>query len=305
MNSLSAHLEAELEQRFDVVRWFELSPAEQAAWLKDHASSVRAVIAGGNVGCSNALMEALPSLGVIALNGVGLDKVDLQLARSRGVRVTTTPGALTDDVADLAVGLIVSLLRSIPAGDVYVRSEQWGKEERPLGRQVSGRRFGIVGLGAIGSAIAARLVAFGAVAYTGPRRKPAPYAFHPDVIELARVSDVLVIACSANASTRHLINPAALAALGPQGFLVNVSRGSVVDETALIAALNDGGIAGAALDVFENEPHVPEALRASPKVVLTPHIASATVEGRARMAAMVLENLDAFLAGTPLPTAVA
>jgi lactate dehydrogenase-like 2-hydroxyacid dehydrogenase len=300
---LSAHLESGLNQRFDLIRWFELGDSEQIASLRERASAVRAVITGGHVGCTNELMEALPSLGIVAINGVGVDKVDLQFARRRGVRVTTTPGILTEDVADLAVGLIISLLRNIPASDAFVRAGHWLKGDRPLARTVSGRRFGIVGLGLIGSAIAARLVAFGPVAYTGPQRKPVPYEFHADLTELARISDVLVIACPANSSTRRLVNVPVIDALGPAGYLVNVARGSIVDEPVLAAALEEGRLAGAALDVFENEPDVPAVLRHSTKVVLTPHTASATVETRTRMADLVLKNLDAFIAGTPLPTA--
>ena len=302
----SAYLEAGLAARFDVVRWFELDDAAKAAWLGAHAPAVRAVVTGGHVGCSNTLMSALPALGLIAINGVGVDKVDLALARSRGVRVSTTPGTLTEDVADLAVGLVISLLRGIPAADAYLRDGDWAvRGDWPLARKVSGRRFGIVGLGNIGAATAARLAAFGPVAYTGPRRKDVPYPYHPDAVSLARASDVLVLACPANASTRHLIGDAVFDALGPAGYLVNVARGAVVDEAALGAALAAGRIAGAALDVFENEPQVPAALRASPRTVLTPHVASATHETRVQMADLVLANLDALLSGGEPPTAVA
>jgi lactate dehydrogenase-like 2-hydroxyacid dehydrogenase len=304
MNPLSPYFETELARRFEIVRWFELDKQAQGVWLQKHASAVKAVVASGHIGCPADLAKALPSLGVIAINGVGLDKVDLALARGRGVRVTTTPGALSDDVADLAIGLTISLLRSIPAADAYVRAGSWAKSDYPLGRKVSGRAFGIVGLGAIGAAIAARLVPFGLVAYTGPRRKPAPYVYYDTLLELAETSDVLVVACPANASTRHIVDANVLAALGPDGYLINIARGAVVDEAALIEALGAGNLAGAALDVFENEPHVPAALRASPRVVLTPHVASATVETRTRMANMVLANLDAYLAGRALPTAV-
>jgi lactate dehydrogenase-like 2-hydroxyacid dehydrogenase len=304
MNALSEYLETALRDRFEVTRWFELSETQRSAWLEHNAARVRAVVASGHVGCSNALMQALPSLGVITINGVGVDKVDLQLARSRGVRVTTTPGALSEDVADLAVGLLISLLRNIPAADAYVRAGKWPTREFPLARKVTGRRFGIVGLGSIGAAIAARLAPFGPVAYTGPRRKEVPYEFHADVAALAGASDVLVIACPANASTVHLIDARVIDALGPDGYLVNIARGAVVDEAAMIAALGQGRLAGAALDVFVNEPQVPEALRSSSRVVLTPHVASATVETRMRMADRVLENLDAYLRGAPLTTAV-
>ena len=219
--------------------------------------------------------------------------------------MTTTPGTLTDDVADLAVGLIISLLRQIPAADAHVRSGAWPSGEQPLARKVTGRRFGILGLGHIGGAIAARLSAFGPVSYTSRHPKPVPYEYHADVGVLAVASDVLVVACSANESTRHLVDAGVLDALGPDGWLVNVSRGSVVDEAALIQALDAGKIAGGALDVFENEPQVPEALRNSPRAVLTPHIASATVETRRAMAELVLANLDAVLQGREPPTPVA
>jgi len=301
----SPYLEAGLADRFDLVRWFELTDADQRTWLSGGAGSVRAVATGGHIGCPSPLMEALPNLWIVAINGVGFDKVDLDLAKKRGVRVTTTPGALTDDVADLAVGLIISLLRAIPAADAHVRRGAWPSAERPLGRKVTGQRFGIVGLGHIGSAIAVRLAAFGPVAYTATSPKAVDYPFHADVHALAEMSDVLVVACAANAATRHLINAQVLERLGPESYVVNVARGSVLDEVALIAALEEGRIAGAALDVFEDEPNVPEALRASDRVVVTPHIASATVQTRVAMADRVLANLDAFLAGTPLPSAVA
>jgi lactate dehydrogenase-like 2-hydroxyacid dehydrogenase len=300
----SPYLETGLAQRFDVVRWFALDATAQSAWLQQRAESVRAVVTGGHIGCSNALLEALPALGIIAINGVGIDKVDQSVARARNVRVATTPGVLTEDVADLAIGLIIGLLRNIPAADAYVRAGRWPSGDVPLARKVTGRRFGIVGLGQIGAAIAARLTPFGRISYTDLQRKPYAYDFYEDVISLARASDVLVIASSANASTRHLINAEVLQALGPRGYLVNVARGSIVDEAALVVALQSGALAGAALDVFADEPHVPEALRTHPNVVLTPHIASATSETRTLMADTVLANLDAFMAGKAPPGAV-
>ena len=292
----SAYLESGLEQRFTVVRWFDLDSAAQTAWLNANASEVRAVATGGHVGCSRELMLALPNLGLVAINGVGVDKVDLQLARTRSVRVSTTPGVLADDVADLAVGLIIGLLRGVARADAYVRAGSWVAGDRPLGRKVSGRRFGILGLGQIGAAIAARLSAFGPVSYSGPTRKDVPYAFIAEPAALAAASDVLIVSCPATAATRHLVNAEVLRRLGPEGFLVNVARGSIVDEAALIAALTRAQLAGAALDVFANEPHVPEALRSSERVLLTPHVASATVETRNAMADMVLHNLDTLLA---------
>jgi lactate dehydrogenase-like 2-hydroxyacid dehydrogenase len=301
----SDYLEARLSERAHVIRWFELDEGKRTAWLANHASSVRAVITGGHVGCGNSLMEVLPKLGLIDINGVGVDKVDLSFARNRGVQVTTTPGVLTDDVADLAVGLIISLLRGIASADAYARSGSWIRGDFPLTRKVSGRRFGIVGLGRVGLAIAARLTAFGPVAYMDQIRHPeVPYEFHGELKVLARNTDVLVIACPANESTYHLVDAGVIEALGPKGYLVNIARGSIVDEAALVSAVAGGRLAGAALDVFENEPNVPEELRASPKVLLTPHIASATIETRTAMADLVIANLDAFLEGRPLPSAV-
>jgi len=292
----SDFLDAGLRQRFEVVRWFELDEAARAALLSQRAASVLAVVSGGHLGVANALVEQLPRLALIAINGVGLDKVDLQFAARRGIRVVNTPGVLTDDVADLAVGLVIALLRGIASADAFVRAGAWLKGDRPLARRVTGRGFGVVGLGRIGRAIASRLAPFGHVAYTGPRRHAGvPYAYHDDIHALARAVDVLILACPANAATHHLVGASVLDALGPDGYLVNVSRGSVVDETALIGALRGGRIAGAALDVFEDEPHVPAGLRESTAVVLTPHVASATVETRRQMADILLEAMDSML----------
>jgi lactate dehydrogenase-like 2-hydroxyacid dehydrogenase len=296
LNPFADFLEAGLAERFEVVRWFELSDAQRAGWLEAHGARVEAIASGAHMGCPNALIEALPRLKMISINGVGLDKVDVAFARARGVEVATTVGGPTLDTADLAVGLVIALLREIPAADRHVRTGHWPGGERPLARKVSGRRFGIVGLGQIGRAVAERLAAFGPVAYTGPSKKDAPYAFTPDLLTLAKDSDVLIVTCPANAATRHMIDAAVLDALGPQGWLVNVARGSIVEESALIAALEAGRIAGAGLDVFEHEPDVPEALRTHPRTVLIPHMGSATVETRRRMAEMVLENLDAAFA---------
>jgi lactate dehydrogenase-like 2-hydroxyacid dehydrogenase len=301
MCPFSGDLETALAQRFEMARWFEMDAPAQQDLVTARAADIRAVVTSGSVGCPVELMLGLPALGVIAINGVGLDKVNLDIARQRGIAVGSTPGALSEDVADLAVGLIIALLRDIPASDAHVRSGAWPGGERPLGRKVSGRRFGILGLGQIGFAIAQRLTPFGPVSWTGPRAKPVEWPFVPDVLSLARTSDVLVVACPANPATRHLVNNAVLEALGPQGYLVNISRGAVVDESALATALAAGRVAGAALDVFENEPHVPDSLRRLPNTVLTPHVASATHETRRRMAELVLANLDAFLQGRPLP----
>ncbi|MGE4430315.1 MAG: 2-hydroxyacid dehydrogenase [Sphingobium sp.] len=305
MAPFSAYLEEQLERRFRIIRWHDLTPAEQQAALDGADETLCAVVTNGHVGCPDALLTGLPGLKIVAIHGVGFDKVNRPLAREKGISVTTTPNVLNEDVADLAIGLIISLLRSIAPADAFVRAGTWEQAEYPLANKVTGRRFGIVGLGSIGAEIARRLTAFGPVAYTGTAPKQVPYDYHPDALSLARASDVLIVACPSNAATHHLIDEAILDALGPQGYVVNIARGAVIDEAALITALDQRRIAGAALDVFEHEPHVPEALWASPHVLLTPHIASATEETRRDMADMVLANLDAMLAGAPPPHALA
>lgn len=300
----SPELEAELATLVELVRWFELDERARAGVLARRASDVRIVITGGHVGCPAELMRALPALELVAINGVGFDKVPLALAYERGVAVTTTPGVLTDDVADLAVGLIISLMRQIPAGDSHVRDGEWPRAERPLARKVSGSRFGILGLGAIGSAIAERLRPFGEIAYCSPYDDVPQYARFATASELAQWCDVLVVACAATPETAGLVDAAVLTALGPGSYLVNVARGSIVDEAALAAAIAAGAVAGAALDVFADEPNVPEVLRKSDRTVLTPHVASATMETRAAMAALVVSNVRACLAGEPPVTPV-
>jgi lactate dehydrogenase-like 2-hydroxyacid dehydrogenase len=304
MCPFSPILEDGLQTLFEVVRWDRLDADLQTAFLKDRAAEVRAMATGGHIGCPPPLMAALPALGLIAINGVGVDKVDLAETALRGIGVTNTPDVLTADVADLAVGLVIDLLRGISQGNCYVREGRWPSGDRPLAHRVSGRKFGIVGLGRIGRATADRLAAFGPVRYNGRRPREAPYEFEPDLIALASWADVLILTCPANAQTHRLIENKVLEALGQHGFLVNVARGSVVDEAALIEAIAHDRIAGAALDVFENEPHVPAGLRESGKTVLTPHVASATIECRQAMADIVLANLRAFLDGKPLLTPV-
>lgn len=242
-------------------------------------------------------MVQLPALRLIAVNGVGYDRIDLAECARRSIVVANTPDVLTDDVADLAVGLVISLLRDIARADRHVRSGAWDSGEFPLTRRVSGSRFGIVGLGRIGTAIARRLEPFGEVAYCSRSRKDVRWTAYPDPAALARDSDVLVISSAANASTRGMIGTAELEMLGPQGYLVNVARGDIVDQSALLEALGKGRIAGAALDVFADEPAVPEPLTLSGKTLLTPHIGSATLAAREAMADRLCANVEAFLRG--------
>ncbi len=300
---LMPSLEADLAERFTVHRLHEAADAE--AFLATHGAAIKAVATGGHIGLPLAVGARLPALEIVAINGVGFDKVDLAEARRRGYRVANTPDVLTEDVADLAVGLTIAALRQLVRGDGHVRAGEWPKGDLPLGRKMSRKKFGIVGLGRIGRAIAKRLQAFdGEIGYASRSPQDVPYRAFESPAALAAWCDVLIIAAAASAETRHLINGPVLEALGPKGVLVNVARGSLVDEKALLHAVQHGQIAGAALDVFENEPHVPEGFHGLPNVVLTPHMASATHETRADMAALVIANLDAHFAGRELPTPV-
>ncbi|MDB5897453.1 MAG: 2-hydroxyacid dehydrogenase [Ramlibacter sp.] len=289
-----------LQQHFTVYE--RLHETDPAAFARV-APGIRAITGGGESKVAAALMDQLPALTMISIMGVGYDGVDVAAAMARGVPVTHTPDVLNDEVADLAIGLMLSLARRIPQADRYVRANAWAeKGPMPLARKMSGARLGIVGLGRIGKAVAVRAQAFGmSIAYTGRhQQEQLAFDYHPTPKALAAAVDFLVVITPGGAATRHLIDREVLAALGARGFLINVARGSVVDEEALVEALQQGVIAGAGLDVFENEPQVPAALRALDNVVLTPHMASATHETRQAMADLALNNLRAHFAGERL-----
>lgn len=270
------------------------------------APRIRAITGGGESQVTRELLAQLPALEVISVFGVGYDRYDVAAAHERGIPVTNTPDVLTDDVADMGMSLMLAVARAVPQADKYVRAGKWINGPMPLARKVSGARLGIVGLGRIGSAIARRAEGFGmSIAYTSRNPKAGcDYAYYPTPAALAADVDFLMVITPGGAGTRGLINADVLTALGSKGYLINVARGSVVDQTALIAALQHGVIAGAALDVFEDEPNVPEALCALDNVVLTPHIASATWQTRRAMADLALGNLQAHFAGKPLLTPV-
>jgi lactate dehydrogenase-like 2-hydroxyacid dehydrogenase len=269
-----------------------------AALVKDNGGAIGAIATTGKARVDAELIDSLPALKIIACFGAGTDHVDMQAAKARGVAVTNTGPALAGDVADLAVGMVIALLRQMLPADRFVRDGSWGAKQFPLAKSLRGARLGIVGLGGIGRAVAERLTPFGMdIAYTGPNRKSDnPWRYEPDLHALAEWAEMLVLTCPGGTETRGLIDAAILRALGPQGYLVNVSRGSVVDEPALIAALAEGGIAGAGLDVFANEPQVPLALSGDPRVILAPHMASGTHETRNRMGAMMIDALATHLA---------
>lgn len=297
-------IETGLGEAYQVHRLYEAQDRE--AMLAEVGPRVRGVVTGGALGAPRALMDALPALEIIAISGIGTDAVDLDRTRQRGIRVTTTPNLLTDDVADMAMGLLLATSRQLCVGDRFVRAGQWPTDKLPLARKITGKRLGVLGLGRVGRAIARRAEAFDMrVAYTDIRSfEDAPYRFVPTLEELAEASDVLVVAASGGPGSQGIINETILNALGPDGILINVGRGSIVDEPALVAALAEGRLGGAGLDVFTDEPNVPEALWRMNNVVLQPHQASATVETRLTMGELVLANLAAHFAGQPLPTAV-
>jgi lactate dehydrogenase-like 2-hydroxyacid dehydrogenase len=279
----------------------------RATFLAEHGAGVTAVVTSGRTGVDAALMAQLPKLGAVVNFGVGYDTTDVDEAADRGIGVSNTPDVLTDCVADTAVGLMIDVMRGFSASDRYVRAGRWATEGNfPLTRQASNTRVGVIGLGRIGSAIAKRLSAFGCTISYHNRREVvgSPYRYVGSPVELARDVDVLVVAAAGGSGTRRLVDADVISALGPRGYLINIARGSVVDQDALIDALANGGLAGAGLDVFADEPNVPDALVTLENVVLLPHVGSGTVETRAEMEALTLRNLDEFLATGRLVTPV-
>lgn len=290
-----------LAPRFTVHRLWD--QADKAAFLRETGPRICGVATSTLFGRTDAaLLDWLPKLEIIASFGVGYDNVDVQAAAARGVVVTNTPGVLDDEVADLTIGLLLATLRQIPQADRHVRDGDWLERNFPLSPTLRGRRVGIVGLGRIGKAVARRLEGFGVeIAYHGRTRQEVGYAYHPTAVALAEACDVLIVLAPGGGGTRHLVDAAVLAALGPAGVLINVSRGSVVDEAALIAALQSGAILSAGLDVYSAEPRVPQALIAMPNIVLLPHIASGSVATREAMGKLVADNLIVwFSSGRPL-----
>jgi lactate dehydrogenase-like 2-hydroxyacid dehydrogenase len=297
--------EKEVAARYDVPKLPD--GAERAAFLAERGGDVRAVLTSGPPGVDADLIAALPNLEVIVNNGAGVDAIDLEAAKRRGIGVSNTPDVLSDTVADTALGLILMTLRNFGAADRYVRAGRWEREgPLPYARDVSGLQVGILGLGRIGSAIATRLLGFDcAIAYHNRHRiDGSPYRYAESPVELAESVDVLVIATTGDRKTRHLVDRAVLEALGPEGYLINIARGSVVDQDALVELLAGGGLAGAGLDVFAEEPHVPTELLGLDNVVLLPHVGSATGRTRRAMALLTIRNLESYLDTGELTTPV-
>lgn len=280
---------------------------DPAAFIAAQGARFEAVVTSAAVGADAAVLARLPKLKVVSSFGVGLDKLDVAALQARGVAVGYTPDVLNDCVADTAFGLLIDAARGFSAADRFVRRGDWPRGPYPLTRKVSGKRLGLVGLGRIGRTIARRSIGFDmAVRYHARHAVPdVEWAYEPSLIELARWCDFLVIITAGGPDTRHLVNAAVLDALGPEGFVINVARGSVIDEAALVAALRERRIAGAGLDVFEHEPQVPAELLAMDQVVLLPHVASGTLETRQAMADRVFDNLESFFASGRLVSAAA
>ncbi len=295
---LRPEVQAELEARYRV-HWKDKFDAV--------AGIVRAAVTNGHSGPAPELIDRMPRLEIIASASVGYDGIPVEYARSKGIPVTNTPEVLNDDVADLAIGLMIMTARRLVASDRYVRAGRWPQEgEYPLAQRASGKRVGILGMGRIGRAIGRRAEAMNnTVAYHS--RHPVTdvaWRHYPDLVELARDSDFLIVIIPSTPQTGKIVSKAVIEALGPTGILVNVARGAVVDEEALVEALQSGKLGGAGLDVFVNEPQVPQVLFGMDNVVLQPHVGSATVETRRAMSQLVLDNLDAHFAGRPLLTEI-
>jgi lactate dehydrogenase-like 2-hydroxyacid dehydrogenase len=293
-----------LEASYNLLRLWEA--ADQKAFIAQHAADIRAIATRGDLGASAELIAALPKLEMIGCLGVGTDGIDLVAARARGINVSFTPDVLTGDVADLAIALCLAVTRKIPASDVYVRSGNWKKAAMPVTTRFFGKRMGIVGLGRIGMAIAKRAAGFDMEISYHNRNKRSDVRYHycETVEALAAQCDYLVAAVSGGAASKAMISSAALIALGPEGYFINVARGSVVDEAALLHSLENGVIKGAGLDVFLNEPNIDERFMKLGNVVLLPHVGSATLETRQAMGKLVRDNLEAHFSGKPLLTPV-
>lgn len=274
--------------------------------LAAEGAKIRGLVQGGGTVTPTSLLDALPKLEIISVFGVGYDGVPVDYCRKRGLKVTNTPDVLTDDVADVAVGLVLMTGRGFAKADRFTRAGRWEKEGFELTTKLGGKRVGILGLGRIGKAIAQRLEAMGmSIAYTGRKAQPdVSWRFVPDLVALASDVDFLVVACPGGPATKNLVDAKVLAALGKKGTIVNIARGSIIDEPALVHALEAGTIKAAGLDVFVDEPHVPKALWSMDNVVLLPHVGSATRETRQAMGDLCKANLDAHFAGKPVLTLI-
>ena len=287
-------MQAEIDRRFTPT--YHPDPQAPAP-----AGRFQAILLRSNTRLPEALVKQIPSIRMVATCGVGYDNLPLPYLKAHGIKASNTPGVLNDAVCELAIGMMLGILRRIPESEAFVKSGAWSKAPFKLATTLAGKKVGIVGMGRIGQDLAKRLEPFKVeIAYSGPSPKQVPYTYYQNVKDLARNSDVLFLACPATPDTEKMVNAQVLEALGPAGFLVNIARGSVVDETALLYALQHKKIAGAALDVFENEPNPDPNFLTLDNVLLTPHIGSATTETRIAMTNLAVDNLEAFFAQQPL-----
>jgi lactate dehydrogenase-like 2-hydroxyacid dehydrogenase len=302
MAPLHEPTQRELESTWTVHRFYQAD--DKSALLASLAGQCEVVVTSGGRGIDAVTLKQLPKLKLVSCFGVGIDAIDSGYCAANGIAVTNTPDVLTDDVADLAVALMLASLRQVVSADRWVREGNWvSRGGMPITATVSRKKVGIVGLGRIGVAIANRCAAFGTeIAYHGPNRKPVDWTYYPDLIEMARWADVLIAACPGGAATQGIVSRAVLEALGPNGHFVNIARGSVVDQTAMVELLTDGRLGGAGLDVFNDEPRVPAELIAIPRVVLQPHHGSGTHDTRYAMGRLTIDNVAAYFAGKPLLT---
>ncbi|ADZ43244.1 TPA: 2-hydroxyacid dehydrogenase [Yersinia enterocolitica] len=298
------YLTEKLEQNFTVHKLFEVT--DTAEFFAQQGENIKGIVTRGDIGVTNEVLTLLPEVQVISIFGVGTDAVDLDYTRERNIIVTTTPGVLTDDVADTALGLIIATSRRLCQADKFLRAGQWPHSSLPLASKVTGKRLGVFGMGRIGQAIARRAAGFDMqIAYTDTAHiESLPYQHVPDLISLARQSDILVIAISGGKDSVGLVDKTIFAAMPNHALLINIARGSMVNQDDLIRALQQKEIGGAGLDVFADEPNVPQALIEMDNVVLLPHIASATIETRIQMSDIVFSNIQAHFAGEKAPTAI-
>ena len=279
--------------------------ADKPALLAAEGGSIRGLVQGGGTVTATTLLDALPKLEIISVFGVGYDGVPTAYCRQRGIKVTNTPDVLTDDVADVALALVLMTGRGFVRLNRFVHAGDWENKSPELTTKLAGRKVGILGLGRIGKAIAERVSAMGMkVAYTGRRPQDVRYEYIADLKALAAAVDFLIVACPGGEATRNIVNDGVLAALGNKGTLINIARGSIVDEPALVAALKAGTIKAAGLDVFADEPHIPAAMMTMDNVVLLPHVGSATRETRQAMGDLCKANLDAWFADKKVLTLI-
>lgn len=304
IGGITDEMRARLSDAFTLHDLFDLPDAD--AFLAEKGADIEAVCTNGHDGVKPDVLDALPNLKVISCYGVGYDNIDTKVCVERGIKVSHTPDVLNGEVANTALMLILTALRNYNHDEAWARSANWeNKGNAPLSRSPDGLTFGILGMGRIGQEIARRISIFGGeILYHTRSKKDVPFAYVDDLVEMAKRADVLICITPGGPATEKLVNAEVLAALGPDGLLVNVARGSVVDEAALIEALDSGALGLAALDVFEKEPAIPEALRKSDRTVLLPHVGSATVETRAAMGALTVDNLMQWLQDGSLKTPV-